>query len=272
MTPKPNISPQTEVTTQSASEVEPIVPDVQTVTSNPNSKFEFLPKYDLTGEYSGLGIILVNHSCGKLDRPGARKDLENFKHIFQNMKLKIVIKENFNDYKTVVNFIKEEIKTHEKLKSYFLAISTHGTEDSISCHNGTELEISVLVNELQKPIHAGKPKVIFIQACRGDSESADMSGIVIDSIPTVATLESDMLKAHSCVKGNTSFREEDTGSWFVASLRACYDGMKKPCNILQLLIATNNYMLTQFEVKNKLGVKLRQACEVSHTLCAELIV
>ena len=272
MTPKPNISPQTEETTQSASEVEPIVSDVQTATSKPSSKFEFLPKYDLTGEgeYSGLGIILVNHSCGRLDRPGARKDLENFKHIFQNMKLKIVIKENFN-YKIVVNFIKEEIKTHEKLKSYFLAISTHGTEDGIYCHNGTLFEISVLVNELQKPIHAGKPKVLFIQACRGDSESADMS-IVTDDIPTVATLESDMLKAYSCVKGYTSFREADEGSWFVASLRACFDGMKRPCNILQLLTATNNYMLTHFEVKNELGVKIRQSCEVSHTLCAELIV
>ena len=271
MTPKPNISPQTEETTQSASEVEPIVSDVQTVTSKPNSKFEFLPKYDLTGEYSGLGIILVNHSCGRLDRPGARRDLENFIHIFQNMKLKIVIKENFKDYKIVVNFIKEAIKTHEKLKSYFLAISTHGTEDRISCHNGTLFEISVLVNKFQKPIHAGKPKVLLIQACRGDSESADMS-IVTDGIPTVATLESDMLKAYSCVKGYTSFREADEGSWFVASLRACFDGMKRPCNILQLLTATNNYMLTHFEVKNERGVKMRQACEVSHTLCAELII
>lgn len=247
---------------------------MQTETFLPNSNFDFLPKYDLTGECAGLGLILVNHKCGILDRIGASKDLQNFTHIFKNMKLKLSIQEDFKDPKSVLKFIGEEVKIHQNLKSFFIAISTHGLDnDTIDCHDGKSMGLSDILSEFQIPILAGKPKVFLIQACRGDSEDTKVcQRIVADFAPTIATHESDVLKAYSCVKGYTSTREREVGSWFVAALRACFDELQRPCNILQLLTATNNYMQTQFEDRNKLGGVVKQPCEVTYTLCADLIV
>ena len=272
--PKPNISSQFDLTTQSALEEEPILQDIQI--SHPIPNFNFLPKYDLSGEYSGLGIILVNHKCGKWDRPGSKKDLENFNHIFLKLKLKVVTKVDFSP-KNVLKLIEEEVEKHQNLNSFFIAISTHGTNnDVIFCHDGTSMEVSEILSELQKPIYAGKPKVLLVQACRGNKEGTEVfqrnGRIVADSVPTVATLDSDVLKAYSCVEGYTASREVSVGSWFVASLRVCFDGLPRPCSILQLLTATNNYMLTQFKDRTWLGGIVRQPCEVTHTLCAELFI
>ena len=240
-------------------------------------RFNCLPVYPLgEGEYTGIGIIIVNHSCGTTKREGSVKDLENFKYIFEGLKLKVVVKENIN-HRTISgefgfeDFIKNEIKNNLELKCFFLAISTHGERVSgIAGFDGVPIELSSLIATLQVKELVGKPKVAIVQACRGSRSDYQVNRVEADSIPKVATFESDLLVAYSCAHGYKSWRDKENGSWFVDSMRRCYEEMKGQSNILELLTATTSYMLEHFKSQNEMGVCYKQPAEIRCTLSSLL--
>lgn len=117
---------------------------------------------------------------------------------------------------------------------FVCCILSHGSSDGVY---GTDKNI-VSVDEIREPFNgsncrnlAGKPKLFFIQACRGrkfqnvvrvqadDPEGAE-SELEVDaermevSIPA----DSDFLIARSTIDRYFSFRNIVTGSWFIQSL------------------------------------------------------
>ena len=236
-----------------------------------------LPVYPLSkGDYSGLGIIIVNHVCGKVVREGSVRDLDNFRYIFEGLKLKVVVKENIND-KTLLeevgfeDFIRNEIEGKLEMDSFFLAISTHGEgESGLAGSNGVSIEVSSILSLLRVEKLAGKPKIVIIQACRGSHTDYQINQprIEADNVPRVSTLETDLLVAYSCAHGYKAWRDDENGSWFVASLRRCYEKLKGRSNILELFTATTNYMLNEFVHTNEMGARYKQPAEVRYTLSA----
>ena len=233
-----------------------------------------LPVYRLDkGEYTGLGIIIVNHVCGRTKREGSTFDLENFKYIFHGLKLEVVVMENIK-YKTfpgelsIEESIKEAIENNPEMNSLFLAISTHGEgECGLAGHDGLSIELNSILSLLRVKKLAGKPKVVIIQACRGTNSDIQ---VYADSVPTVATLETDLLVAYSCAHGYKAWRDDVNGSWFIVSLRKCYEKLKGRSNILELFTATTNYMLNTFEHQNPMGICYKQPAEIRCTLTALL--
>ncbi|KAI6653273.1 Caspase-3 [Oopsacas minuta] len=240
-------------------------------------QFDCLPSYHLEGDqYTGLGVIIVNEKCGSTERLGAKKDLEHFEHIFKFLRLKIITKTNIccnkkGDELGFKEFIKNVVKDNAKMRSVFIAISTHGAgPDKLACFDGGDIEVSFILNILQEVDHlVGKPKVLFIQACRGDNMD---SQIVSDSLPEVATRQTDLFVAYSCVEGYKAWRDKDNGSWFVTSLRECFDEMHGHSNILDLLTATSNHMLQNYKHDTDHVKCIKQPPEVRHTLCAQLFI
>ena len=229
-------------------------------------KCDYLRSYDLgKDEYKGLGIIIVNHKCGSKIRKGSQSDLEDFKYIFHGLKLKVVVAEDVNAQKDgdepyFESFIKNAIKDSLEMKSFFLAISTHGRKGSIYGKDGLDIEIDSILELFKEEKLLGKPKIAIIQACRGTKQET----FVCDA-PQIATQQSDLLVAFSCVEGFRAMRDEKEGSWFVKSLRECYDLLKGRSNIFELLIATNRHLLDTKTYKNDC-VDLKQTAEFRNTL------
>lgn len=111
-------------------------------------------------------------------------------------------------------------------------VLSHGREDGILGVDGNAVTFKELIETLS-PLRCSslyqKPKLFFIQACRGDkaqnvafsqtfSEDEDMpvsdAAVPRDSIPEAA----DYLLAMSTVPFYVSYREKDKGSWFIQAL------------------------------------------------------
>ncbi|XP_016402196.1 caspase-8-like, partial [Sinocyclocheilus rhinocerous] len=99
------------------------------------------------------------------------------------------------------------------------------------------------------PALIGKPKVFFIQACRGCgmqskvlvADGAGASRIQKSGKVYSIAKDSDFLIALSTVEGYVSVRDKYSGSWFIQSLcKHLEEGSKRGQDILRILTNVNN--------------------------------
>ncbi|XP_056136555.1 caspase-3-like [Lampris incognitus] len=96
----------------------------------------------------------------------------------------------------------------------------------------------------------GKPKLFFIQACRGSQLDG---GIETDSVPDNAPeripVEADFLYAYSTAPGYYSWRNTTSGSWFMQAL----------CEMFQLYGTELELMLIMTRVNHKVALDFESA-------------
>ncbi|KAJ6637846.1 Caspase-1 [Pseudolycoriella hygida] len=196
------------------------------------------PYYDMAHEQRGLAIIL-NHfifqskKYKNLKRHGTEIDCQRLRKAFELLDFKV---KEYHDLK------REEI--NKELQK--VADMDHGNNDCIVVivlsHGETgrleALDGSYDVNEIWEPFLScptlvGKPKIFFIQACRGSQtdpgipvmsmEDASTKGDMVDSlgskpkhflIPSMA----DLLVMYSTYEGYFAFRNPRQGSCFIQAL------------------------------------------------------
>ncbi|KAM4623552.1 caspase-7 isoform 2-T2 [Polymixia lowei] len=147
---------------------------------------------------------------------------------------------------------------HSDSSCFACILLSHGEEGMIYGTDGAmpiKTMTSLFRGDMCKSL-VGKPKLFFIQACRG-SEFDD--GIQTDSGPPNDTLETDanprhkipveadFLFAYSTVPGYYSWRNPGRGSWFVQALCNVLNEFGKQLEIMQILTRVNYMVATSFE-------------------------
>ncbi|KAG7282005.1 hypothetical protein CRUP_020110 [Coryphaenoides rupestris] len=96
-----------------------------------------------------------------------------------------------------------------------------------------------------------KPKLFFIQACRGISLD---NGIETDSSPDQSSdripVEADFLYAYSTAPGYYSWRNTSNGSWFVQSLCDMLQQHSSRLELMQIMTRVNHKVALEFESAN----------------------
>jgi hypothetical protein len=141
----------------------------------------------------------------------------------------------------------EDHSNHDCLAVFFLS---HGDSGRVNAYDR-----DFFVEELFMPFHncpslLGKPKLFFIQACRGKwlDHGQELCRDVADSaqlfkIPTWA----DYLISYSTVDGYYSWRNADNGSWFIQALVAILgDTQYNEMDILSLMTLVNRKVAYEY--------------------------
>lgn len=123
-------------------------------------------------------------------------------------------------------------------------ISSHGDEgDVIYGTDGNSITINdVLSKFIGKVSLANKPKLFFMQNCRGRSADRGRDTVQADSPPTSPAripFEADMLVAYSTVDGYESYRDVTQGSWFITVLMEVLNERDHGMNLTDLLSIVN---------------------------------
>ncbi|XP_078319669.1 caspase-7-like isoform X2 [Crassostrea virginica] len=148
---------------------------------------------------------------------------------------------------------------HKDNDCFVCAILSHGEDGFVW---GKDKKIPI--NDLMEPFKgnkcvslAGKPKIFFIQACRGtkfdegvDMNVGDVKGFMdvepqfsLQKIPS----EADFLIAYSVVPGYYSWRNTISGSWFVQALSEVLMKHAQNLDLLTMMTRVNQIVANKFQ-------------------------
>ncbi|PWA21617.1 hypothetical protein CCH79_00003038 [Gambusia affinis] len=235
----------------------------QDYSSESHSRIVF-PTFQYKMSYRRVGkCIIINNknfdeNTGMNVRNGTDRDAGELFKCFRSLGFEVVV---YNDQtcEKMEHLLKQASEEDHSDSSCFACILlSHGEEGMIY---GTDAAMPIkTITSLFRGDRCeslvGKPKLFFIQACRG-SEFDD--GVQTDSGPPNDTMETDanprhkipveadFLFAYSTVPGYYSWRNPGRGSWFVQALCNVLSEFGKQLEIMQILTRVNYMVATSFE-------------------------
>ncbi|KAK1166692.1 caspase-7-like [Acipenser oxyrinchus oxyrinchus] len=222
------------------------------------------PAFQYKMNYKRLGkCIIINNKnfhvkTGMKVRNGTDRDAGELFKCFKTLGFEVCI---FNDQtcENMERLLRDASEEDHSDSSCFACILlSHGEEGMIYGTDGAmpiKSMTSLFRGDMCKSL-VGKPKLFFIQACRGsefDNGIQSDSGPSSESMETDANpqhkipVEADFLFAYSTVPGYYSWRNPGQGSWFVQALCNVLSEYGNQLEILQILTRVNYKVATSFE-------------------------
>ena len=208
----------------------------------------------------GPALIINNEKfqakSGLPDRPGTEKDGKALQHLFTSSGF---VTSTFNDLtaggmqQVLQSYAKRD---HTKAQCLIVAILTHGRKGgSLFGVDGRLVKVETLTeffNGRKCPSLVGKPKLFFIQACRGKKRDSAVKGYEeTDSFQqtnetadgfkeVILPSQSDFLLSFSTVEGYVSWRHSEYGSWYVRDLVEVFTKNAFDEHLLDMLTMVND--------------------------------
>ena len=211
-------------------------------------------EYRMNHKYRGIAIIINNkrfHNHLEMPtRSGTDKDAVGLEKTFHKLGFDVQLEHNLTAYE-MQNVLNKMAKSdHSENDCFVCCILSHG-EEGIIYGVDRDVEIQQLISpfKLCRSL-AGKPKLFFIQACRGNKL---MDSIGLDTNPFKSTyvdripVEADFLIAYSTVAGHYSWRNSTNGSWFIQSLCDVLGEQGTRLEMMQMLTIVNRKVAYHFE-------------------------
>nr|XP_003422854.1 caspase-2 isoform X1 [Loxodonta africana] len=152
-----------------------------------------------------------------------------------------------------------QLPAHRLTDSCVVALLSHGVEGAIYGVDGKLLqlqEVFRLFDNATCPNLQNKPKMFFVQACRGDEtdrgvdqqdgksqaqspgceeSDAGTEGLLKTRLPT----RSDMICGYACLRGTAAMRNTKRGSWYIEALARVFS--ERACNmhVADMLVEVN---------------------------------
>ncbi|XP_030001760.1 caspase-3-like [Sphaeramia orbicularis] len=217
-------------------------------------------------DYPSIGMCLIinnknfNKRTGMSTRNGTDVDAATVLKTFGSLGYKMVIENDLTVADMKNKMLSVSQMDHSNFASFACVLLSHGDEgviygtdgcekldDLISCFKGAKCKSLV-----------GKPKLFFIQACRGSQlddgieadtiETDSVGGQGVEKIP----IEADCLYAYSTAPGYYSWRNTCNGSWFIQSLCEMLQKYRGELELMQILTRVNRKVAFHFESNSTL--------------------
>ncbi|XP_019946087.2 caspase-3-like [Paralichthys olivaceus] len=214
-------------------------------------------------DYPNIGTcVIINnknfHSRTKMSyRNGTDVDAAFAMKTFSELGYKLIMAndQTVSQMKTLLSNVSRE--DHSSSASFVCVLLSHGDEGVIYGTDGCERLENLTRNfkgDRCKSL-VGKPKLFFIQACRG-SALDDGAMIETDSVDEQTSeripVEADFLYAYSTAPGYYSWRNTSNGSWFMQSLCEMLMQHKGKLELMQIMTRVNRKVALHFESSSNL--------------------
>jgi hypothetical protein len=183
----------------------------------------------------GICVIINNHTfhhptdpdSAHPNRGGAEVDQKNLKLTFEYLRYVVEVYENLTHRQMTDLMMRMAQRNHANYDSFICCILTHGERNMV--HGADSIPVSLLdMTGLMKMCTTlvNKPKMFFIQACRGELEDKghqleevqrDSGGKQPPSTHTIPQ-EADFFFGYATPLGNAAYRSRRHGSWYISEL------------------------------------------------------
>uniref|UniRef100_A0A8C9EYL8 Caspase-2 n=1 Tax=Pavo cristatus TaxID=9049 RepID=A0A8C9EYL8_PAVCR len=252
--------------------------------------------YKLISEPRGLALILSNiHFSSEKDleyRSGGDVDCASLELLFKHLGYQVTV---FHDQSAeemesaLERFSK--LPDHQDVDSCIVALLSHGVEGGVYGTDGKLLQLQEafrLFDNANCPNLQNKPKMFFIQACRGDEtdrgvdqrdgkERSDSPGCEESDANKEENLKlrlptcSDMICGYACLKGTAAMRNTKRGSWYIEALTTVFAEDSRDTHVADMLVKVNR------QIKQREGYapgtefhRCKEMSEYCSTLCRDL--
>lgn len=246
--------------------------------------------YDMSHPRRGMAIIF-NHKnfvpqLGLSERKGTERDKEKLCVVLEQLNFEVLVYDdlNFKDVERTLESISAETD-HNNADCILVVVLTHGEEGILYAKDYPYKTDKIWepFNELRCPSLAGKPKLFFIQACRGDqfdqgvTLTKRLSQTQTDSTPISCKIpnDPDYLVVYSTIEGFYSWRNVTDGSWFIQALcQVLSSQCKEGKDILSCMTVTARTVAFNFQsdVPTSLSMnEMKQVPCINSTLIRDVI-
>ncbi|XP_031719126.1 caspase-3a [Anarrhichthys ocellatus] len=229
-------------------------------------------RYSLNFPSIGQCIVINNKNfdrrTGMNQRNGTDVDAANAMKVFGKLgyKVKVYNDQSVDQMKQVLTSVSKE--DHSCYASFVCVLLSHGDEGVFF---GTDGSVKLrYLTSLFRGDHCkslvGKPKLFFIQACRGTDLDAGIEADSGEDGTTRIPVEADFLYAFSTAPGYYSWRNTMSGSWFMQSLCDMITTYGKELELQHIMVRVNHKVAVEFKsVSNSPGfdAKKQIPCIVS---------
>ncbi|XP_034241794.1 caspase-1-like isoform X2 [Thrips palmi] len=237
-------------------------------------------KYKMNNGHRGKALIFVHTDYEPAlqlkRRRGSKTDVGRLQRCFSNLGFKVKTYNNLN-----INVLKHVLhetsqEDHSNRDCLAVTVLTHGEEGRLYAQNGSypqELLWSPFTAD-RCPTLVGKPKLFFIQACRGpfmDSgvqmpvEKSKVFREANDNVdlgdePSLFEVETDFLVAFATVYGYVSWKREGKISWFIEIL--CEELSEERSDHLLTILTDVQRRVADFSTTNPDDEELRDKKQI----------
>jgi len=216
-------------------------------------------RYEMKCRPHGIAVIINNYEFYSNDpalealptRRGSEIDEENLRVMWKYLRYKVQVFRNLTATQLIQQLSKIALENHENFDSFVCCILSHGYCDGIYGSNGELVNISEITKLFKGntfcPSLTNKPKLFFIQACRGDNkdqpvhvEERDGKEMSEDMLRNALPSEADYLLAYSSPPGYKSWRNPRYGSWYISKLCEIFMNVAPHQDLLSMLTMVNN--------------------------------
>ncbi|XP_004714052.1 caspase-2 [Echinops telfairi] len=220
--------------------------------------------YRMQARTRGLALVLSNvHFTGEKDlefRSGGDVDQATLASLFKLLGYSVHVLQNQTAQemeKQLQDFAQRP--EHRLTDSCVVALLSHGVEGAIYGVDGKLLELQEvfrLFDNASCPSLQNKPKMFFVQACRGDEtdlgvdqqdgknqaqspgceeSDAGAAGLLKTRLPT----RSDMICGYACLQGTAAMRNTKRGSWYIEALARVFSQHACDMHVADMLVEVN---------------------------------
>jgi len=214
----------------------------------------------MTRNPHGIAVIINNYKFYSNsannevlpNRRGSLVDEDNLLVTLKFLNYEVRILRNLSASDITRELMHISLESHKNYDSFVCCILSHGYFDGVYGADGDQVTFSDIANIFKGSYCrdlVDKPKLFFIQACRGqatdagvvrEDEFSEVDGLPHHSLPN----EADFLFGYATPPGKVSFRSPKHGSWYISSL----------CQVLQ----DNAHQLDLF---NMLTIVTKEVCQ-----------
>ncbi|XP_066148204.1 caspase-like [Euwallacea fornicatus] len=212
--------------------------------------------YDMGHKNRGIALIF-NHthfdSIMYKERKGTEHDSAALRALLRKLSFHVEVYEDYT-LKEIRNSLRVVSRmNHSENDCLVIAVLSHGrTSGRIAARDNdyTIDEMIKVFNGHYCPSLVGKPKLFFIQACRGDNldsgvhvqcDSSEES--IVYKIPAMA----DILIMYATVEGYAAWRDQTKGSWFIQTLVRKLEEHHNQRDLMSILTMVNREIAVDFE-------------------------
>lgn len=222
---------------------------------------EAMPSYPMTRRPRGIALIISNEhfveNPSLRDRQGNQKDVEQLQELWQFLNFEVILKHDLVS-EEIYDVLRDISRMDHSLFDCFVCcLLSHGADGGIfgtDCELVEIKDITALFKGVACPSLANKPKLFFIQACRGQNfdrgAQLQMDAAEVDPDDAIRhnaePNESHFLLGYATPPGYVSWRSQIHGSWYISKLCEVFRKFCERFDVMTMMVKVNDEVSEAF--------------------------